>query len=126
MNPALALALCLVFGIEAVATYRAARMVARERGPGDWFRRLRQWAADQAEADPRREWLEVGTQCVKCLSVWFGVAFGFALSPAYALLLAGPRPIALVWVTILPFAFASGLAASAVAWAIYQMEQPHE
>jgi hypothetical protein len=113
----------LMFVVYALATYRAALMLAVERGPRDLFARLRyevnrRWPV---ETDPRAfsyldpseivggrptHWIAAGMKCVGCLSFWAGEVAGVI----YVARSVWPG----VW--HIPFdAIACGLAVSAVA-----------
>lgn len=52
----------------ALATWRIARMLALEHGPGDVFERVRNRAAMN-----RRAWIANGFSCIACLSFWIGL-----------------------------------------------------
>ena len=56
------------FIIDALATYRLARMIACESGPFDIFVRLRGHAKD---------WVADGLSCPMCLSVWLSFLIRF-------------------------------------------------
>ena len=53
----------------ALATWRLARMVAKEKGPFEVFERIRDLAGRRAPV-----WVFDGLNCVACLSFWFGLA----------------------------------------------------
>ena len=57
------------FLIAALATWRVAFLVARERGPYQVFARLRGWAGHGAFADL--------LTCVKCVGLWVAIPFAF-------------------------------------------------
>lgn len=52
----------------ALATWRIARMMAHEQGPGNVFERIRAKAALDS-----RTWIANGFSCVACLSFWVGL-----------------------------------------------------
>ena len=56
----------LGFALAVLATYRIARMIAREDGPFDVFMRIR----DQF---PQEYWIGRGLNCVLCLSFWISL-----------------------------------------------------
>lgn len=83
----------LMFGIYALAVYRAALMLAVERGPADLFARMRyevnkRWPyskdpealgyldADEIVGGRPVHWLAAGVRCVACLSFWLGEIAG--------------------------------------------------
>lgn len=77
-----------------LATYRAARMVAIEDGPGDVFSRLR------GRLDPDQQtWIGRGLNCLYCVSFWAApVVLGlYVLAPAVVWWLAASAAAALVW-----------------------------
>lgn len=55
----------LDFAVAGLASYRVARMVADEDGPGRVFARVRAVAEDRGPA-----WLADGLSCPLCASVW--------------------------------------------------------
>jgi hypothetical protein len=57
------------FLIAALATWRLAFLLARERGPADIFRRLRRVAGDRVVGD--------AVTCVKCIGTWVALPFTF-------------------------------------------------
>lgn len=67
--------------LAAFATYRLARLIARDDGPLYLFEHIRQWA--QAKADKETynlgKWhsLADGLTCAYCLGVWFSVPILF-------------------------------------------------
>ncbi len=63
----------LLFLIAAFATYRVARMVAEEDGPGFLFKKLR------ARLDDDRSSLSVGVRCYYCVSFWAALPIALAV-----------------------------------------------
>lgn len=57
----------ILIALAVLATYRAAAMVAYERGPGDVFVTIRSWA--HARYGPQ-SWQGEGIGCPRCISFW--------------------------------------------------------
>ena len=57
------------FLIAALATWRVAFLLARERGPGNMFSRLRRVAGNGVVGD--------AVNCVKCAGTWVAIPFTF-------------------------------------------------
>jgi hypothetical protein len=57
------------FLIAALATWRLALLLARERGPWEVFDRLRRWGGSGVVGELLR--------CVKCVGLWVAVPFAF-------------------------------------------------
>jgi hypothetical protein len=60
----------LAFLIGCLATYRVARMIGLEDGPGELFLSLRGWVCDRTA----NGWACRGITCPLCLSFWVGFA----------------------------------------------------
>jgi len=58
----------------ALATWRLARMLAKEDGPFEVFQSLRNWAAQKAPT-----WVSMGLSCIACLSFWIGLLASWVL-----------------------------------------------
>lgn len=65
----------------ALTTYRLARMVAKDDGPGFFFESLRLWAQDKADKEKNNlgKWhsLAEGLGCPYCAGVWLSLPIFF-------------------------------------------------
>ena len=89
----------LYLALAALATWRASVMLVEEDGPGDVFRRLREWAGIMEYADGTvyapATFVARVLQCVRCCSVWTALPATVATWPGEDWRLWALTPLAL-------------------------------